>query len=556
MKTRVIQNEPEVLPVAASDRVDPRLFANNRTRRMPGGKRAIFALLGLAVAVVIGIAAIMMKSDSGAPGPAPLTAGAAGSPDLAAIDHYVQKEMDAQRIPGLALGIVKGGRIVHLQGFGKADHSGRKVTPQTLFFNGSTTKSFTALAIMQLRDAGKLELDAPVQRYLPWWRVADADASARITVRQLLYQVSGLSKATGNEHATSDDASASALEDQVRELRSAKLTAPVGKTWQYSNANYNILGLIVEKVSGQSYETYVKQHILDPLGMHNSVMSETAAKSRGLVTGYRYWFGFPFAADLPFNRGNLPAGGLISSAEDMAHYLSAQVNDGRYGTNAIISPAGMAELHRAGVPTGHSGVSYAMGWDVGKTDGIPTLAHDGSMFNAHANLVLIPEGNWGIILLENAENSPDEFFGSRRMSGIADGVTNMLMGKQPVPTSTSPTLWIVFGVVFTIIALQIVGIVRSVRTFRRWRNGSRRRPQGIARIALSLVPSLVVSLLWAFVVLIALPGKVGAPLSALLMGMPDLGYLLFFSVVVALGWGIGRVIWGGLTLRSRVAHTA
>ena len=91
----------------------------------------------------------------------------------------MEDEVDAQRIPGLALAIVEGNRIVHQRGFGKADDSGRKVTPQTLFYNGSTTKSFTALAIMQLREAGKLQLDAPVQRYLPWWRVADAKASAQ-----------------------------------------------------------------------------------------------------------------------------------------------------------------------------------------------------------------------------------------------------------------------------------------------------------------------------------------------------------------------------------------
>jgi CubicO group peptidase (beta-lactamase class C family) len=167
--------------------------------------------------------------------------------------------MDAQRIPGLALAIVEGSRIVHVRGFGKADDSGRKVTPQTLPFNGSTTKSFTALAIMQLREAGKLQLDAPVQRYLPWWRVADADASARITVRHLLYQVSGLSKATGNEHATSSAANASALEDQVRELRSAKLTKPVGASWQYSNANYNTLGMIVQSVSGQTRDRLLRR---------------------------------------------------------------------------------------------------------------------------------------------------------------------------------------------------------------------------------------------------------------------------------------------------------
>ena len=192
----------------------------------------------------------------------------------------------------------------------------------------------------------------------------------------------------------------------------------------------------------------------------------------------------------------------------------------------------------------------------GRPNGIRTVAHDGSNFNAHANLVLIPDGKWGIILMENAENSPDEFFGNRRMSGIADGVTSMLMGKQAEPTSTSATLWIVFGVVFGIIALQIAGITRSVRKFRRWRTVATSRPQGFVRTGLSLGPSLVLSLIWAFAVLIAMPQKVGAPLSAFLMGLPDLAYLLLGSVVVALGWGIGRIIWGSLILHSRVTDAA
>jgi CubicO group peptidase (beta-lactamase class C family) len=392
-----------------------------------------------------------------------------------------------------------------------------------------------------------VDLDAPVQRYLPWWRVADADASVRVTVRHLLYQVSGLSKATGNEHATSGDSRDSALEDQVRELRSAKLTKPPGTTWQYSNANYNTLGMIVQAVSGQPYETYVREHILAPLGMRNSVMSVAAAKQHGLVTGYRYWFGFPFAVGQPFNRGNLPAGGLISNVQDMTHYLTAQVNGGRYGTKTILSAAGMAELHRAGVPTGHDDVDYAMGMEVRTTNGIRTIAHDGSNFNAHANLVLIPEGKWGIVLMENAENSPDEFFGSRRMSGIADGVTSMVKGKQPASTGTSATLWIVFGLVFAIIALQFAGITRSARRFRR------RPPKGFLRIGLAVGLPLALSLLWAFIVLIGIPQKVGAPLSALLMGMPDLGYLLLISVVVGLAWAFAKSVWAALTLRPQPA---
>jgi CubicO group peptidase (beta-lactamase class C family) len=554
MKTRVIQNHPEELPkgpaaVVATDDAKRRSSNSRATRLRDWSRRhrrlTLLSALVL-LAAVIGVIALASKSNSVATAPITPAAGG-GSPDYAAIDRYVRDEMDAQRIPGLALGIVHEGGIVHLRGFGKADESGRAVTPQTLFFNGSTTKSFTALAIMQLREAGKLELDSAVQRYLPWWRVADAKASARITVRQLLYQVSGLTKATGNEHATTTDNSASALEDQVRELRSAKLAGTVGETWQYSNANYNTLGMVVQAVSGQPYETYVREHILTPLEMSHSVMTVTAAKQHGLVTGYRYWFGFPFAVGQPFNRGNLPAGGLISNVQDMAHYLTAQVNGGRYGTKTILSPAGMAELHRAGVPTGHDNVDYAMGMEVRTTNGIRTIAHDGSNFNAHANLVLIPDGKWGIILMENAENSPDEFFGSRRMSGIADGVTSMVKGKQPASTGTSAAVWIVFGIVFAIIALQFAGITRSVRRFRR------RPPRGFLRIGLAIGLPLALSLLWSFIVLIGVPQKVGAPLSALLMGMPDLGYLLGISVVVGLAWALAKSVWVTLTLRLRSA---
>ena len=308
------------------------------------------------VAVACGIASAVLGST---------VAAADDGPDLAAIDRYVRSEMDAQRIPGLALGIVHGDRIVHVQGFGQADRSGRQVTPETPFLIGSVTKSFTALAIMQLSEAGRVQLDAPVQRYLPWWRVADPDASTRVTVRHLLYQVSGLSKATGNAYATSGDTHDSALEDRVRALRDAELTEPVGTTWQYSNANYWTLGMIVQAVSGQSYETYIQQHIFDPLQMGNSYTSGTEAVQNGLPTGHRYWYGFPVASELPFDRGGLGSAGLSSSAQDMTRYLGLYLNDGRVGATALVSPAGAAELQRAGVPTGLDGVSYAMGWDVG-----------------------------------------------------------------------------------------------------------------------------------------------------------------------------------------------
>ena len=116
----------------------------------------------------------------------------ASTPDLAKIDAYISEQMQADHIPGVALGLVHNDQIVHLRGFGSADQSGRAVTAHTPFLLASVSKSFTALAVMQLVEAGKIELDVPVQRYLPWFRVADPDASARITLRHLLYHTSGL----------------------------------------------------------------------------------------------------------------------------------------------------------------------------------------------------------------------------------------------------------------------------------------------------------------------------------------------------------------------------
>jgi CubicO group peptidase (beta-lactamase class C family) len=124
------------------------------------------------------------------------------------------------------------------------------------------TKSFTAIAVMQLVEQGQVDLDAPIQRYLPWFRVADEAASAQITVRHLLNQTSGLSRATGNQFQASRDMRADALERQARWLSTVQLSQPVGAGFQYSNANWWPLGMLIQTVSGQPYEAYIQQHIL------------------------------------------------------------------------------------------------------------------------------------------------------------------------------------------------------------------------------------------------------------------------------------------------------
>jgi CubicO group peptidase (beta-lactamase class C family) len=543
MKTRVIQNEPEDPRSARSSSAPPEVpHSTDQAGRMGrwSPRQRTIAIWAALAAVVVGAAYLVTRPGSDTPA----ANGAGAGPEFAAIERFVQKEMAAQRIPGLALGIVKDDRIAYMRGFGKADESGRAVTPQTPFIIGSVSKSFTALAIMQLVEAGKVELDAPVQRYLPWFRVADEEASAEITVRHLLNQTSGLSTKTGRSFQGSGDTSDRALETAVRKLRSAGLTAPVGEKYQYSTINYSVLGLIAQTVAGQSYESYVQTQIFDPLRMRDSFTSEAAAEQDGLATGYNYWFGRPRAADLPYNRRLIPAGYLISSAEDMSHYLIAQLNGGRYRAASVLSPKGVDELHQPGAPTPKTGTSYGMGWFIGPINKIPAIYHQGEVLNFHANAVLVPESQTGLIVLMNAQNNVD-LFSVDRMATISEGVTSLLEGREPSPPPSSIVSFLIYAVLFGVIVLQVRGMTRSVVDLRGGRvRGGRVGPWW--RIGLSLA----VSLAWALLVLVLLPKQFGVSLRVLAQGFPDLAYILIISGVVALVWGPVRAIWAYSTLRK------
>jgi CubicO group peptidase (beta-lactamase class C family) len=460
------------------------------------------------------------------------------------IDAYVEHERQAARVPGIALAIVQGDRIAHLQGFGQADPSGRSVTAQTPFIIGSTSKSFTALAIMQLAEAGKLDLDAPVQRYLPWFRVADAEASARITVRHLLTHTSGIPRPVGIDSATSRDMRDGALEDHVRALSTAQLTQPVGTTWQYSNAGYMTLGLVVQAVSGQRYERYVQEHVFAPLRMASSFADPLEAQRAGLAAGYTYWFGRPVATDAPFNRQMVPAGLLISNAEDMAHYLIAQLNDGRYEDATILSPARIAELQRgaAPVPDGASGgydpARYGMGWFVGQRSGVAVVGHPGDTATFHADMILVPESRYGIMLLMNANNR----LAGERMRGVVDGVISLLHERQAstAPDTNGLDVLQVIGGLAILLGIALIWSIMRVRRY------ARRTPSNASVGWLSILRHIVAPqllfLLMALVFLLGVPTLLRYPWPALLLLVPDLGTVALVSGVAALGWAVIRTV--------------
>jgi CubicO group peptidase (beta-lactamase class C family) len=471
-------------------------------------------------------------------------------PDFAKIDAFVQAEMQANRIPGVSLGIIHNNQIVHLHGFGVADPTGRAVTPQTPFIIGSTSKSFTALATMQLVEAGKIELDAPVQRYLPWFHVADPSASTRITVRNLLNQTSGLPTSPSVEKELSYGKTNETLEQFVHELSSVALDRPVGSSYEYSDTNYDTLGLIVQTVSGQAYGAYIQQNVFAPLQMHHSFVSQQDATRDGLAQGYTWWFGAPFPDNEPYPRAQLPDGYLISSAEDMSHYLIAQVNDGHYGNTAVLSPNGIATLHAPAAPTGagwEPHTAYAMGWYNGTINGVPAIYHGGDILNFHSDIFIEPQNHWGAVILMNADGIVAEL---AALEDIRTGMVNLLAGHEPPATglSVSTVYLIIDGLLVLITALVLFSMLRLPRWSKRFEQRSGHR---LLRVCLRLVWELALPA----VLLIAPILDAYKPWRSPLQNFHDLTSWVLVILVILLITGIIRAVLTFRILRRKRAGT-
>jgi CubicO group peptidase (beta-lactamase class C family) len=452
------------------------------------------------------------------------------------IDRYLEQQIDSLNLPGAALAIVEGDQIVHLRASGQSGPHAEAPTPQTPFFIGSLTKSITALAVMQRVEAGQVELDAPVQRYLPWFQVADPQASARMTVRHLLNQTSGLSQTAGMAPLADFDQSPNALERQASRLAAFRPAHPPGAAWEYSNANYNLLGLIVEAASGQSYATYVQDQIFTPLDMRHSYSDKAAAQGDGLAVGHRAWFGRPVAAaGLPVPRGSLPSGQLIASVEDMAHYLIAQLNGGRYGDAKILSAEGVAAMHRPGVKAEAVGFdigAYGMGWFIEETPQGVRVWHNGQVPDYFAYMALLPDQQRGIVLLVNSNQMLLNF----ALEAVGAGAADLLAGAQPKPFPWAAVPWLLRGFLL-IPVLQVGGVLITRQRVRRWQSDPSSRP-GRARLWL-LDIALPTVLNLALVALAA--GLLAADLRPMLrLFMPDLFWLLLISGGFALVWLVVR----------------
>ncbi|MDF2629830.1 MAG: class beta-lactamase-related serine hydrolase [Symbiobacteriaceae bacterium] len=450
------------------------------------------------------------------------------------IDALVQQAMQQGHIPGIAVGIVEDGRTVYLKGFGQADAGGRPVTPQTPFMIGSLSKSFTGLAALQMVEAGKLDLDAPVQRYLPWFRVADGAASAQITVRHLLNHTTGIPR--------SEDAFLGALDQHhtsewvVRGLADVGLAAAPGARYEYSNLNYITASLIIETVSGVPYDRYVSEQILAPLQMTHSFTAEAPALADGLATGHISVGGlWPLAHRVRFSPSQLGSGSLITSAEDMTHYLLALMHDGRYEGRAVLPPQRVAELFAPGAPTApYKGApTYGLGWVTAQRVGETLYEHQGSSAGFHSAMAMLPGRSRGVIILSNAGIDATDAVARLEEALITVMRDQMaFLAKARVPASSYLTL--------IIPPLVLLWLIADAMLLPRWRRRVRVRGARWSDWALAGL-----SLVLALVCLAGVPLAMDATLLLMWAVLPTVAVAIWAAGGLALatfGWRVA-VLW-------------
>ncbi|MFW5415218.1 beta-lactamase family protein [Nocardiopsis sp. CNT-189] len=395
-----------------------------------------------------------------------------------AVDAYVREHLDSSAVRGVAVAVTRGTEVVRAAGYGETS-AGEPMAADTPMGVASVSKAFTALAVMQLAEEGKVDLDRPVREQLPEFDTADP-RSDRITVRQLLDQSSGMSDRGFQEKSEPQPAD---LEEAVARLEKAVLVADPGTEWHYTNPNYHVAARLVESVSGRPFDAYLRERVFEPLGMDGSttVGGSGDLAGAGVARGHIAVLGTPIAVPEPDGFFN-GAAGVVTTADDMAAWLIAQNAGGALpGGERILSAEGIAETHRASAPDGRTG----LGWTTGTTPaGTGYVGHGGIEFTFTAEQRLLPESGIGIAVMA------DTGLGRGDASALIAGLTALAEGGEPGGSGDTALFWVdvlFIGAAAAAVALGVRGVLRAPRWAerrgRRWTAAARCLPLAAAAAA-------------------------------------------------------------------------
>jgi len=327
--------------------------------------------------------------------------------NLKGFPEFVEKAMKGWKVPGLAISIVKDGKVVFAEGFGFCDvKKGLKVTPQTLFAIGSSSKAFTATAMGILVDECKLDWDNPVREYLPSFKLKDLFAAERMTHRDLVCHRSGLPRHDAIWYGAS--ANRKELFNRLAYLEPSKDFRTI---FQYQNLMFMTAGYLVGQIAGKTWEKFVQERILNPLGMNDGNFSVEDSKKAPD-------FALPYmekkdkVIEIPFRNIDAvgPAGSINSNVMDMAKWVLLNLNKGKHGEKQIISEASLKQIHSPQMVMGEMFPgfekynelfydNYGMGWMITFYKGHLLLHHGGGIDGFTALVSFMPRDNMGIVVL-------------------------------------------------------------------------------------------------------------------------------------------------------------
>jgi CubicO group peptidase (beta-lactamase class C family) len=438
------------------------------------------------------------------------------------IESFIDGEMPASGVPGLAYAVVADGEVTEFGARGVVRAGGdTAVTPDTPFLSGSISKSFTALAFMQLVESGRVDLDAGISQYLEVFSGRPADA---VTVRQLLSHTSGFSTLQGNSSHVDAAGSEDELARRVEGIAGLTPAYPPGERWEYSNANYLVLGRLVEVVSGQDYQSYLTANVLEPIGMTNSFVSDGEVHE-SMAAGHTPWFWTK--RPLPENttsRGMAPAGGVVASANDLARYLAVMMN----GQDDVLSAEGKAQMMR---PAGGAATFYGFGWFV--DSGHRTVWHSGSTPGVETLATMMPSQDAGVVVLVNGGSG----VGFGETAQLRNGITARALGLDYDGEGSRLSQRALF------LGLVLLPIFYLVSVAWAWghRTAIRAKRHGGFAGLFSLWFPLLTTIVAAWVVVFLVPNLMGAPITTISLFQPDMGLALVATAVTGVLWAVFRL---------------
>lgn len=328
------------------------------------------------------------------------------------IDKIIKKTMDEGDIPGLSLVLIRNGKTV-IKSYGYSDLDVKKsVAPNTLFQLGSLSKSFTALAMLNLAKERNINLDTPVSSYLPWFKTVYKDSNVQITIRQLLNQTSGISWKTLSTIPQSNDSLS--LIKTVRGISGIELEHLPGKEYEYATINYDIVALIIQTITGEAFEFYLQKKVINKLQLTQTTIGEPI--DTGLMAkGYKIEFLYAREYTAPVFKGNNAAGYVISNANDMAKWLNFQIGN----DTSDLYPLALKSHLRDETVAPVDMYSYGMGWRV-SISGNGMIQHSGENPNFTTYMAFQPKNKFGIVILTNSNSNYTHFLGDKLMNSLMD----------------------------------------------------------------------------------------------------------------------------------------